>query len=277
MKAAVLLSLLFCLPLGAHPDARHTLEELEEHLAIAPADQTLLRRKAELLLSNGEPQAAGPVIAKLLALETDAPENLLLEARVLLALGDQDQALAKANTLVASYPAYSRAWALLSHILEKSGNRDGAITAQRRFLDLAAKPGATEVMTCAAWLRERAGKGDAEAAVEVLDDGLEKIGCLSGLHLMAIEIERGLGRFDHSLKRIDLLAARFRPTVDLALLRATILESSGRPAEAATACDSALAILDARPQPAKASRAWQEQFDAVTKRKQANLESAAGR
>ncbi len=266
---------LACASLHAHPDPGHTLDEIEDHLRETPDDQDLLRRKAELLLSTGHPAQAGPVIARLLGLGPGEPENLLLEAWHVLAAGEPEESRAKAEALAASKPDFAPGWNFLSRAEEASGNRDAAITAKRRYLEISAKPGPSEVLTCAAWLRERGKPGDAEAALAVLDAGLAKLGCLSGLQHAAIGIELPLGRHDSALRRIDALAARFRPSAELCQRRAEILEHAGRYREAASACDAALALLDALPSRRKTGAAYAARAKAIAERKRANLAKAA--
>ena len=261
---------------SAHPDPRHTLEQLDEHLAASPDDAAILQQKTDILLSTGNPELAGPVVAKLLSLGPEDPQNLLLDARLAIANQDSATALAKANALVATHPKFAAGWDFLAGLHFDAGRRDEAITAKRRFLELEPHPGPSDVMSCAAWLRDRGQTGDAAAAITLLDQGLTRMGCLTGLHNMAIEIELRLGRYDASLRRIDALAARFRPSVDLSLRRADILEQAGRYQEAAAACDSALALLDVLPPSRKKGDLYQQRFDAVAKRKAGNLALARG-
>jgi predicted Zn-dependent protease len=267
MKPALFLStLLLPFPLIAHPDPSHTLEHLEEHLAESPDDPALLRQKAELLLATGHPELARPTVDRLLARAPGEPENLLLDARAAAALNAPD-ALAKVSALTTSHPRFAPAWNLLARIEHELGHRDPAIAAKRQYLDLARRPLPGDVLTCATWLAERARPGDAEAALAALDQGLTKLGVLTGLQQKAIGIELSLGRHDAALRRLDSLAARYRPSVELSLQRAAILEQAGRPAEAAAACDDALALLDALPATRKQGDAYRERFESITQRK----------
>lgn len=276
-SASILLALLLALPIAAHPDPRHTLEHLDEHLAETPDNPELLTQKADLLIATRHPELARPVVSKLLALEPGKPENLLLDARVSLEETDTPAALAKTTALTAAHPEFTPGWNFLSRVEEESGHREQAIAAMLRCLTLSPKPSPTDVMTSAAWLRERARPGDAEAAIALLDQALAKLGVLSGLHYLAIEIELALGQYDSPLRRIDALTARFRPSVDLSLRRADILEKAGRHPEAAAACDSALALLDLLPSARKQAPAFQSRFQEITRRKQTNLSSGASR
>ena len=271
MKPKLLLTtLLLPFPLIAHPDPRHTLEHLEEHLAESPDDPKRLREKAEVLIGTGHPDLARPVVDRLLALSPVDAENLLLDARILLAKKDP-AAPAKASALAAAHPDFAPGWHLLARIENEQGHTDPAIAAKLRALALEPRPLPGDVLTAAAWLAGRGSPGNAEAAIGVLDEGLAKLGVLTGLHDKAIELELKLGRTDAALRRLDALAARFRPSVDLSLRRAGILENAGRYPEAAAACDSALALLDILPDKRKQGTAYREQLEAITRRKAGNL------
>ncbi|WP_193211412.1 tetratricopeptide repeat protein [Luteolibacter marinus] len=243
MKAPAIFLILSSLA-GAHPDPRHTLQHLDEHLAESPDDPELLRQKADLLLETGHPADAAPVVAQVLRLDPANPDHRLLDARLSGATEGPAAAVAKLLALVSENSGHAAAWDLLARMQDAAGHRDEAIDAKRQFLWLAKRPAPGDVMTLAAWLRDR---GDAAGAIDVLDQGLAKLGCLTGLQEMAIELETGLGRFDSSLRRIDALAARFRPSVELSRKRAVILMAAGRPTEAAGAYDAAVAMLDALP------------------------------
>ncbi|QJE98417.1 tetratricopeptide repeat protein [Luteolibacter luteus] len=274
MRALVFSALLVPMLLCAHPDPSHTLAELEQHLRETPGDQTLLRQKADLLITTGHPKEAAPVVQQLMQEGPDQEENLLLEARLHLADGKRDEAETKAKDLVSKHPKDAFGWNLLSRIEHDSGDRDAAIEAKLRYLEFSKSPGPTDVMTCATWLRERGKPGDSEAALEVLDRGVARLGCLSGLHYAAIVIELELGHHDSSLRRIDALTARYRPSVDLEMRRTEILEKAGRFEDAAESCDTAVALLEALPSSRKRTPFYKAQFEAVSKRKAENQERA---
>jgi len=272
MKLSLSFLTAFLLPLvlSAHPDPSHTLEQLEEHLAQKPDDQELLRQKADLFLATHHPELARPVVDRLLALDSKKPEHLLLDARVCRAKKDTGTRR-KAAELVKAHPRFSPGWLFLAQIEDEKGHRKEAIVAMRQALDLSSKPSPSDVMTCAAWLEKR---GDKTDAVAVLDQGVAKLGVLTGLHQKAIELEVALGHYDSALRRIDAMTARFRPSVALSLQRADILESAGRYKEAAASCDSAIALLEVMPAAKKASAAWKAQVGTVSQRKAKNLARA---
>ena len=232
---------------SAHPDPSHTLEHLDEHLAESPDDTDLLRQKAILLLESGHPHEVPELIARLLSLEPEQPRNLLLDAKLQSSIGHTESSIRKLREIVSNHPKFAPAWDFLASQLKADGRCDEAIDAKIRFLRLAEKPSPSDVMTCAAWLRDRAEDGDKSQAIDILDRGLEKLGCLSGLQKMAIDLELELKRYDSALRRIDLLTARFRPSVALCTQRAEIEWLAGRKSDAWKSYDAAIALLDALP------------------------------
>jgi tetratricopeptide (TPR) repeat protein len=271
MKHALLLAALLIVPLSAHPDPRHTLEELDAHLLEKPGDTELLLRKADMLLLTKQLPAAAEIAAKLLETDPDHAEVLLLDARVSLGQGKHEEAATKARSLTARHPRSEAAWKFLARAEEAGGHRPEAIAAMRKHIAIAPKPGPGDALLCATWLQE---SGDPSAAVTILDQCLAKVGCLSGLQHKAIGIEMELERYDSALRRIDALEGRFRPAIDLSLKRAEILEKAGRFSEAASACDSALALLDALPSSRKRGEAYQQHVDLVTTKKAENERKA---
>lgn len=273
MKPSAFLALLpfFAGPLNAHPDPGHSLIEIDRHLAASPDDPQLLLRKAELFLQAGHPDLSLPITARLLEISPDDPTVLLARARVAAALGRFDQAIADATAITRRFPRFAGAWALLARLHHESGRPDEAIAAKLRQLDADGHPDPGDFLSAAAWLRDRGRTGDADAALGVLDRAGSVFGSLVGIQQSAIAIECSLGRYDAALARVDLLVGKYHPSVSFSLLRADIFEAAGRDAEAARACDSALALLDPTLQADASSTLRQE----IARRKQANLDRAS--
>lgn len=274
MKRALLFATFLICPLAAHPDPRHTLDEIEEHLQEKPGDPELLMRKADLFLQTRQFDAASEIIAKLLETRSNNPDLRLLEIRLLLDQEKAEEAAAKASVLTEAHSRNAEAWRLRALAEEARGRRQEAIVAMGTHMDLAAKPNPGDALLGAGWMAE---KGDPAGAVKILDQCLSKVGCLSGLQQKAIGLEMELGRHDSALRRIDALEARFRPSVDLSLKRAEILEKAERFSDAAAACDSALALLEAQPSSRKRGVVFQHHLQLVSKRKAANETKAATR
>lgn len=274
MKHALLFAALLTFPIAAHPDPRHTLDEIEEHLQETPNDPELLMRKADLFLQTKSFDEAAEIIAKLLESQPKNPELLMLDARLLLDLEKNEEAASKMSVLTEAHPRNAEAWRLRARAEEAREQREVAIMAMSKHMELAAKPNPGDALMAAGWLEE---KGDAAGAVKILDQCLSKVGCLSGLHQKAIGLEIGLERYDSALRRIDALEARFRPSLELSLKRAEILEKAKRFDEAANACDSALALLEAQPSAKKRGVVYQHHFQVLSTRKAENQKKAAAR
>lgn len=235
--------LLSAVPLAAHPDPGHTLAEINQHLKVTPNHAGLLFRKAELLLQTGHPAEATPVVAAALQQSPDSPKLLLLDARLAERLGQRDGAAAMTAKLVRRFPKEADAWGMHARLLHEEDRADEAISAKLRQLEFEAATNAGDYLTCAGWLRERAKPGDLEKAITVMDRAIVRFGCLTGLQEVAIGLECALGRHVEALRRVDLLVKKFRPSAHFSILRADIFGAAGRYREAASACDSAIALM----------------------------------
>lgn len=244
----------------AHPSPSHTLDEINEHLEESPNDQAQLRSKAHILIVMGKFEDAHEIVHQLIHADPKNPENLLLDARITVLLEKNiNGAITEAESLTKSAPDFGPGWDFLADLLYQTGRKDKAIAAKKKYLEVSESKNPSDYLTCAAWLRDRGKAGDAQAAIEVLDQGTARIGVLTGLEQAAIALDLSLKQWNSALRRIDLLTARLRPNVDLASQRADILMQAGRFAEAAAAYDSAIAIL-------KASPSWKRDPDGLEQR-----------
>ncbi|RYD30550.1 MAG: hypothetical protein EOP87_16470, partial [Verrucomicrobiaceae bacterium] len=120
MKPLVFLtSFLLALPLAAHPDPRHTLEHLEEHLKESPDNPQLLAQKVELLMDTEHLDLARPVCDRLLEVAPGKREFLLLDAKVTLEERDTASALGKTRAITAANPDFAAGWKFLSRVEEE--------------------------------------------------------------------------------------------------------------------------------------------------------------
>ncbi len=274
MKAStvILLAWALLLPLGAHPDAAHSLAELDRHLAETPDDAILHLRRAELLLKRNHPETARPSVEAALRLSPDDPAVLLLRARLSYATGDIPATLAAAGGITGRFPDYAPAWDLLARLHREQGSNDDAIAAKLRHLACSESVDPGDFLTASSWLRERNRTGDTQLSLEMLDRGIARYGSLTVLQQAAIPIECSLGRHDDALRRVQALVLKYQPSAAFSLLRADICEAAGRYPEAASACDSAVALLDAQPDTAGSPLAGYR--DEILRRKQENLGKA---
>jgi|GEM_PF-3795023 len=241
----LLLAFASAFPATGHPDPAHSLAELDRHLAEAPDDAILHLRRAELLLRRNHPDTARPSVERALVLSPENPEIALLPVRLAHAEGHLPQALAKAQEATRRFPGFPPAWKWLARLRKESGDGNEAISAKLRHVSFknAVDPG--DFLTAAAWIRERNHDGDSFLALSSLDQAVGVFGPIVALQQAAIPLEISLSRHEQALVRVAALVKKYGPSSSSSLLRADIYEAAGRHAEAAAACDSAIAMLDA--------------------------------
>lgn len=273
--AALALAAFLAAPVWSHPSPSHTLDEINQHLEQSPNDPALLRAKTEALIELEKLDEAREITAQLLRAEPNSPDDLFLNARIALREGKSAEALDQAGNITEVAPDFAPGWNLRADLLYLDGKRDEAITAKQTAIEKGPSKNPSDYMSCATWLQERGKPGDAQAAIVVLDQGMSRCGLLTGLQQSAIAIDRSLGQLDSALHRLDTLIARLRPTADFAVERAEILTQAGCHAEAASAYDSAIAILKASPSWKKDPKALEQRVSSLQEQKQSAASRAA--
>lgn len=245
-----LLGLFLIAVAAGHPDPRHSLEELDSHLAADPCNADLHLAKANIyrgLKLFPEANASVEAAAKLTPQD---PRIDFERAHIDLVAGKLPAARSRLETLTRTQPSYAEPWQLLGFMQRDAGETDAGIASSRKYLELALHSAPDDFTELAARLSRRGGPGDREEAVTLLDRAASRFGGLMGIQLMAADLEVEMGRIDPALKRLDALAVRFRPRPEWSIRRGEILLQARRPGEAASAYDGAIALLDTLP-PAK--------------------------
>jgi len=224
------------------------LEELEEHLKETPGDVDLRISYATQLRKMKRYDEAERA---LLTVETLSPGHQAAELeRAQIAYYRNDDvkvAESLAIALTHAHPRYAKAWEFLAQLQRKAEKTDEAIDSYRRYIALTDQYRAGDFTDLASLLVKRKGENDREEAVQVLDQGIEKVGDLTGLHLMAVDVEISLKRYEAAARRFDRLAARFRPRPDWAKRKGDIYMMAERYQDASNAYDSAIAIIRSMP------------------------------
>lgn len=234
--------------LFAHPSPEHKIEELEQHLRDTPGDVELRISYASQLRKMQRFDDAENAL-RTVDLVSPAHPGVSLERAQIAYYRGNDVMVAEslAQALLRKHPRYAEGWNFLGQLQRKAGRIDDAIDSGRRYLALTKEYRAGDFTDLATLLSNRNGEGDKEEAVQVLDQGLAKVGELAGMHLMAAGIEASLQRYEAASRRFDKLAARYRPRPDWSRQKGEILVRAGRYQEAATAFDSALAMIQSMP------------------------------
>ena len=251
----------------AHPDARHSLDEIDEHLAAMSGNPQLHLTKAGILLGIGHVAEAVRCVDEAARLAPDAPGIGYMEARLFFAVGDAGAARRRLDAFLNVEPQHVEGLRLACKLAADAKDMDAAIRRGLALQNLSEAPAPDDVGRCATLYLHRRQPGDDQLALNVIDAGLARLGGLTGLHYMACDIEIRLARYDAALARLALLSAHFRPRIEFEVKRAEILGLAGRKAAAAQAYDNAVLIMDAYPRERQRSEMFQrtrKQF--VTKR-----------
>lgn len=251
--------MVLCAPSAfAHPDARHSLEVIDQHLRETPRDPQLHLTKAGILLGIEHTADAIRCVDEAARLDPNAPGLGYYEGRLFLAAGHPAAACTRLEAFLKTEPQPAEAARLVGKVYATQGDLDRAVAWLLALLQFPTDPTPDDVARCATLYLHRHRPGDDDLALKALDAGLARLGCLTGLHYMAIDIEVRLGRYDAALARVAQLSVQFQPRVEFEVKRAEILGLAGKKVEAAQAYDNAVAIMDASPRERRGSAVFRE-------------------
>ncbi len=234
--------------LSAHPSNEHKAEELEQHIKEEPGNPDLRVLYAAQLRKMERYDEAERQLLAVEAISKEHPGAALERARIAY-YRNSDTLVARsmADQLVKSHPRYAPGWDFLGQLQRKAGQTDGAIDSFRRYIALTDEYRVGDFTDLATLLSDRSGTGDKDEAIQVIDQGITKVGELAGMHLMAANIEVSLERYEAAARRFDKLAAKYRPKPDWSRRKGEVLMKAGRYREAASAFDAAIAMIEAMP------------------------------
>jgi tetratricopeptide (TPR) repeat protein len=227
----------------AHGDLHERISQLTGQLREFPSAGLFFKRGC-LHLEHGE---AGAALADFHevdrlapgAFETDAPR-----AGALMLLGKHRPALECLNRCLVRDPSASRCLVMRARVFGCLGEPDSAIHDYRKALSLVSQPEPDLLLEVSAALAENK---QTAAALEVLDQGIVRLGPLASLVNAAIGLEMGNGNIEGALRRVDTAqAAAPRPEPWMAR-RASILARAGRIDESRAAWQSLLDSVSSLP------------------------------
>jgi tetratricopeptide (TPR) repeat protein len=232
---------------AAHPPASEDIERVTRQLAVHP-DAALLLERAELHRVCGEWAAAAADAQEALVLAPSLFAARLSLARTALGAGDAAGAVEEVRRYLDASPD-AKGHRVHAAALAALGRRDEAVSAWLQAIDAADPPDPGDYLE-AARLLAGSGPADAakpEAALAVLDRGMEALGPLLALESAAVETLRGAGRHDEALARVDGIIARLERAETWIAERGRILLEAGRRPEAQAAFTEALAAVERLP------------------------------
>jgi tetratricopeptide (TPR) repeat protein len=240
------LPLLALLPVGAaaHGAIHEQLQALAVALENSPDDPALLFRQAELLVAHDDRDAA---LGSLDRVETLAPGHYptaLPRARLVLAAGQPEQAVALLAAHLAAHPDDLTALLLRARAHSALGWRNEACADYREVWH---RSGAAADCDLVQEIADALAADAPPEALTVLDAGLQHHGPVPSLLLRALELDLALHRHDSALQRVQFLRGLSPRPEPWMARRAEILAQAGRAAESRAAWQALVTHLETLP------------------------------
>ncbi|HEU5181613.1 MAG TPA: tetratricopeptide repeat protein [Candidatus Polarisedimenticolia bacterium] len=218
-------------------------------------------REAELYLERGDLHRAGGDFSRARAdylrarrLQPALPVVDLKLGILALERARPSRALRFLDRYLQDRPGDAGGWRWHARALTKLGRAQDAAEDFRRATAATSPSDRVRPEDFLEWAKALEAAGQRPEAIDVLDEGMRRLGAIVSLQLPAISLALDLGRVEEAVRRLETLqAGPGRPEVWLAQ-RGKILERAGLPDEARRAYAAALDILEAHSE-TRASRA----------------------
>lgn len=235
----------------AHGDVHERIHDLNREIAHHPKNADLLIKRGQLFLDEGHADHAHDDLAKAIKLAPGRIDALFYLARAQLVLKQPDAALESARQFLrqaTNDAAKARGHVLTGDILSVSGKplaaAEAYLTAVRLSKDI--KP---DHVLYAADAFHSAGKTD--KAIEVLNDGIARLGPLHVLSERALTLEMEQQRYESALRRVDQMLATHQRMPFLLYKKGMILKALARMDESKRTFAAALEEIDGLPEARK--------------------------
>lgn len=215
----VALQAVFCTHSLAHAGHDVQLQRLDKSIAVKPASQRLHIERAALYtqahrFADAEADfkrsdALGPAVA------ADYHRALFYEAR-----SQFDDARRSLNRYLGSRPSATYAYEARARIAQALGEDSAAVADLRRYLALSKQPNPGNYIATANLLSKQ---GDYAAALNLLDEGLKRLGIIPSLQHEAIAIEKRYQNLPAAIARLETLREPLRANAQWKLQMATLL------------------------------------------------------
>lgn len=242
------LACLAAVPLNtrAHGDFHSLITLANEDIQKDPSNPELYLRRAELYRLHQLWPESETDILKAESLSPGLAQVDLCWGRLRMDTAWPLSARAHFDKFLARYPTHVEALTLRSRVWQQLGQPLSAADDLARATK-ATPEGAPELYIERAQALAAAGSAQVESALAVLDEGIQRMGPLVTLQLTAIDLELKRQNYDGALTRVDAVAARSPRKESWLARRGEILLQAGRPDQARTAYESALAALNTLP------------------------------
>lgn len=234
-------------PVLAHEDIEIQIKAVTARIAESPRDATLFHRRGDLRRIHEEWDAALADFERALELDPKLAPAMTGKAAVLLATARADEALPLATRATHLAPDDTHAHLVEARVLAALDQTEKADAAYARALSTLDQPTAEVFLERAEQLRRR-GRTFFPRAVDVLQDGIERIGPVVTLAEPLIDLQIASGLPDEALATCDRVLKASGPNPRWLLRRGDLLLLVGKPDEAASTYLSVLDRIAALPE-----------------------------
>lgn len=256
VRRALILALLLCgLGTGrasAHGDLHDQIAEVTRQIARRPNDARLYVKRGELHRFHGERDAALADYDKAARIDPTVAEIDLGRGRAFLEDGRPAEGRAALGRFLERRPDHAEGRLSLARALVRLRRPLEADAEYAQAIRLVGQPKPDLYFERATAL---ASSGRVDAAIRVLDEGIERLGSLAALEDLAVSLERRRGTWDGALARLDRISAGKSRRETYFARRGEILVEAGRPEEARASLVAARASIESLPARLRRTRA----------------------
>jgi len=234
----------------ASEDAASRIRRLDDLIARAPTGTATAHLLTQRAAAHRDAQRWTAAVADIERARAADPTRSTLDreqGRILIAAGRTHEGLVYLERYLTHDPANPNLWLDLARAYSSLSIHDRATSAYAQALRYDPRPGPELFLERSTAIAAR-GPDFQQAALDVLEAGIQRLGPAISLQLRALEFEIALQRFEAALGRVDALESRARTRAPWLLRRAEILHLANRAPEALRTLERAR--LDATSVPA---------------------------
>jgi tetratricopeptide (TPR) repeat protein len=227
---------------GAHPSAEHKLKSLSKAIAARPDAQELYVQRGAEYSNDGQLELA---LADLRKAETlGEPFVVAFYLGVVhYRMGKLETARAYFDTFLERFPGHPPSLEYRARVSRDSGDYAAALADWKAYFAIAQRPNPGDYVSAAKMLTELDGVG-IDAALVMLDDGMERLGVIPQLQSYAIELELEQGDLSGAIARHQSLEASLGGSPDWKVDMGELLLRAGKPEQARQHFSAASAQLE---------------------------------
>lgn len=231
---------------GAHADLLPQIEDVTRQIEKDPRNVDLYVRRGELYRTHADWNAALADFDTILALDPGNQWVDLAKGRLMADASWLLTAKAYLDRFIAVQPKHAEALTSRARVLTRLNLHLGAADDYDAAIRLSPEA-IPELFIERAQTLASNGPDFLNRAIEGLDEGIKRLGPLVTLQLSVVDLELKRKNYTAALERIDRIAERSPRKETWLARRGEILEQAGRPEEARTAYQNALAALASLP------------------------------